>query len=1012
MAPGDLPLSDADRATDRAALTSEALARAAELTAAGEAAAALRWLERAARLAPGEPTVALSLATAALGLDDRRAAALFAFVAERDDLHEAWLGLAAARRRLGDPAGAAAALGRALSRHSPAPDIGAMADAIAGEAGVPGWCGLSGDGELILHPVACRADRHPDGRNAARIALRLDDRALPARTTRLPAGWERAGSLWVIADGQALLGSPISIRAVRRVAGCVTARDGGLVGWAWHPGDPERDPVLSVRADTGRRQVRLTAVDRTVAIDTPTVLARPRGFCVPAAALADMRGLVHVLDRDGNDLLGSPLEPGAEQRMAVAATVMLSRLYPATPLRARTGSPPPPVGAAPPALPARTIGPSPPVGAALRRRDVDVVIPVYGGLPTVLACIDSVLATIPRGSRVVVVDDASPEPALRQALDALAAERRIALIRAPRNRGFAASANAGMAACPGHDVVLLNSDTLVPPGWLIRLAEAARAAPDIGTVTPLSNDASILSYPGPAGSNPVPDRAEAARLDAMAQRTNGAMLVDIPVGVGFCLFIRRDCLDAVGLLRADVFAQGYGEENDFCLRARHLGWRHVAAPGVFVAHVGGASFGAAAAALRARNGAILERLHPGHDQLVRDFAAADPLAPARRALDLARWRAARRRGQRAVILVTHEEGGGVERMIGQAAKAHRGTGHRAIVLRPGRMADGRLAVLVDDGCTGSYPNLRYALPEELSPLLRLLQAERPDAAEVHHLVGFDPAVLTLIERLRVPYDVHVHDYALFCPRISLVGAEKRYCGEPDLPGCEACVADAGSLIGDEVSVAGLRARSARLLAGARRVLTPSADAAVRIRRHFPDRGLEVAEPEDDMALAHPPPARPHPAMPCRICVVGAIGVHKGYDVLLACARDAAARRLNLEFVVVGHTIDDRRLQATGRVFVTGEYRADEVVALIRAQNARLALLPSICPETWCFGLSEAWQAGLDVAAFDIGAPAERIRRTGRGLLLPLGLPPAGINNVLLKAAGLTIELDGASWPLR
>ena len=53
-----------------------------------------------------------------------------------------------------------------------------------------------------------------------------------------------------------------------------------------------------------------------------------------------------------------------------------------------------------------------------------------------------------------------------------------------------------------------------------------------------------------------------------------------------------------GSLRADVFAQGYGEENDFCLRARHLGWRHVAAPGVFVAHVGGHSFGAAARHLR------------------------------------------------------------------------------------------------------------------------------------------------------------------------------------------------------------------------------------------------------------------------------------------------------------------------------------------------------------------------------------------------------------------------------
>ena len=75
---------------------------------------------------------------------------------------------------------------------------------------------------------------------------------------------------------------------------------------------------------------------------------------------------------------------------------------------------------------------------------------------------------------------------------------------------------------------------------------------------------------------------------------NGGEAIDVPVGVGFCMYIRRDCLDDVGLFRADLFAQGYGEENDFCLRARHLGWRHVAATGVFVAHIGGQSFGAAA----------------------------------------------------------------------------------------------------------------------------------------------------------------------------------------------------------------------------------------------------------------------------------------------------------------------------------------------------------------------------------------------------------------------------------
>ncbi len=114
----------------------------------------------------------------------------------------------------------------------------------------------------------------------------------------------------------------------------------------------------------------------------------------------------------------------------------------------------------------------------------------------------------------------------------------------------------------------------------------------------------------------MPDLRETGRLAALARRANGGAVVDIPVGVGFCMYIRRDCLDAVGLLRADVFAQGYGEENDFCLRARHLGWRHVAAPGVFVAHVGGQSFGAAASHLRARNSVLLERMHPGYAGLI------------------------------------------------------------------------------------------------------------------------------------------------------------------------------------------------------------------------------------------------------------------------------------------------------------------------------------------------------------------------------------------------------------
>ncbi|MCW3477593.1 glycosyltransferase, partial [Limobrevibacterium gyesilva] len=619
-----------------------------------------------------------------------------------------------------------------------------------------------------------------------------------------------------------------------------------------------------------------------------------------------------------------------------------------------------------------------------------------------LDCLASVRAHAPPGTRIIVVDDASPEPELARALAALRRRGDITLLSHAANQGFPVSANAGLraaAALPDRpDIVLLNSDTLVPAGWLEGLRAAVHAVPDIGTATPLSNDATILSYPDATAANPAPDAAAHARLARLAAAANGGMSVEIPTAVGFCMYIRRECLDAVGLFREDLFAQGYGEENDFCIRARHLGWRHVAVPGVHVAHVGGQSFGAARAQLIARNLAVLERVHPGYRDLIAEFQAADPLAEARRRLDSARWRAGRsRRG--AVILVTHDSGGGVERVVRQRCATLRAEGRRPIVLRPVWRREGARAYLpglclVGDGSAGAFPNLRFAIPGELAALARLLRADRPAAMEVHHLLGHDHALLQLAEMLGIPVDTHVHDYALFCPRITLVGREGRYCGEPDDAAvCEACVTDLGRNVAEDIPVATLRARSAADLAASRRVVVPAADVAARLRRHFPGAAPEVEPLEDDADL---PPAAALPATgPRRVCVVGGIGTEKGYDVVLACARDAVARGLPLTFTIVGHTPDDGRLLDTGRVFVTGPYREDDAVALIRDQGAHMAWLPSIWPETWCFTLGHAWRAGLAVAAFDIGVPAERIRRTGRGWLLPLGLPAPAINNALL-----------------
>ncbi len=407
-------------------------------------------------------------------------------------------------------------------------------------------------------------------------------------------------------------------------------------------------------------------------------------------------------------------------------------------------------------------------------------------------------------------------------------------------------------------------------------------------------------------------------------------------------------------------------------------------PGCFVAHEGAASFGAARTHLLARNGAVLERLHPGYGTLVAGWIAADPLGPARRRMDALRWRAGRRAA--AAVLVTHAGGGGVDRVVADRAAALAADGIRPIVLRP----DGG-ATVVDDRDT---PNLRFRLPGEWDGLLRLLRPERVRSVELHHTLGHAPEILQLASRLGAAQDVFVHDYALFCARIALVPAHS-YCGEPDLPGCEACVAAHGSNLEEAITPAELVARSATILAGARRAVVPSRDVATRLRRHFPLVRPEVIAWQDDAALTPPPPT---PAAVRHVCAVGGIGVEKGFEVLLACVRDAAARRLPLRFTVVGNTCDDESLLAAGPVFVTGRYAEAEGVALVRAQGADLALLPSVWPETWCFTLGLAWQAGLRAAVFDIGTPAERVRRTGWGHVLPLGMPPGALNDWLGSGA--------------
>jgi GT2 family glycosyltransferase/glycosyltransferase involved in cell wall biosynthesis len=259
---------------------------------------------------------------------------------------------------------------------------------------------------------------------------------------------------------------------------------------------------------------------------------------------------------------------------------------------------------------------------------VTVIIPVFNALDAVARCLQSVAAHSAGVTQLIVIDDASTDPGVVALLANFTAFPHFHWQRNTTNLGFSGTVNAGirlaMALDADADIVLLNSDTEVYAGWLRQLRVAACSADDIATVTAVSNQAGPFSVPDEQHQWPV-EPAVFAGYARLCQQGAVADFPEVPTGHGFCLYIRRQALEQTGLFDAVAFPRGYGEENDFCMRSRQAGWRHLIAPRAFVYHQRAASFGAERSALLAAGAAVLQQRYPDYSSLVQAAFTAAPV---------------------------------------------------------------------------------------------------------------------------------------------------------------------------------------------------------------------------------------------------------------------------------------------------------------------------------------------------------------------------------------------------
>lgn len=231
-------------------------------------------------------------------------------------------------------------------------------------------------------------------------------------------------------------------------------------------------------------------------------------------------------------------------------------------------------------------------------KTVDIIVPVFNALDDVKFCLqslhqhqDSFTVT------VIVVNDGSTKE-VSEWLRAFCKDKpHFKLIEHASNQGYTKAVNTGLRASTGQYIVTQNSDTIVAPGWLTGLIRCMNSSPKLGIVGPLSNAASWQNVPslydqhGAFAVNDLPTRHTVASMARIVADASTRTYPRLPFVNGFCFMIKREVIDTIGYMDEENFPVGYGEENDYCMRAADSGFEMAIADDVYVFHAKSKSFG-------------------------------------------------------------------------------------------------------------------------------------------------------------------------------------------------------------------------------------------------------------------------------------------------------------------------------------------------------------------------------------------------------------------------------------
>ncbi len=653
-------------------------------------------------------------------------------------------------------------------------------------------------------------------------------------------------------------------------------------------------------------------------------------------------------------------------------------------------------------------------------KKIDIIVPIYNAYEFTEECIKSVIKHTDLNTHtLVLINDKSPDekvyPMLLKYKDENT-DKKIVVLDNEQNMGFVKTVNRGMQYSE-NDVILLNSDTEVTKNWIEKIQKCAYSNQYIATVTPLTNNGTICSVPNFGIDNELPKNMSLSEYADMIEKISANRYPQLTTGNGFCMYIKRDVINELGLFDDVTFEKGYGEENDFCYRALDHGYTNVLCDNTFVYHKGTQSFKkenltASRAALIDEHMKLLRKKHPIYVQKTDNFIANNPIRDIQENVDL---NIKIYNKKRILYLVNEWEEnmvmtGGTSLHIKDIILSNNKNNIASFVLAPDKydLTRFKLYLYTDEYAreisnyktdVNDYGQIKYTNNVYKEMLENIFDSFKIDILHVHHFLFQTFDSIDVAKERNIHSIVTLHDLYMICPSINKVYREV-YCDYDKEKDCSKCLNIRYGVNSNILT--NWQKTCYQVLKRFDKRIVPSKNTQELFKNVYKDLKFEVVEHGVDVIEVN---SRNEKARrDCfNVAFVGAMAIHKGGNILKELIK--TNNTTNIKIHLFGKSEIPELAKNTKNYTNHGPYKRGDLPQLLVDNKIDLVCIFATWPETYSYTLTECYMAHTPVLTFDIGAVGDRVKIDNLGWTIEFNSKPKTIIKKIEEISKNTEEYD-------